>query len=218
MATTLEVGVIGLGKFGLQLARTLHGLGHKVIGLDAAEGRISLAGDELDQVFRADAADVDVLRELRFQDLDCVVVSVGKAMELSLSITLNLQELGVRKIWVKASSIEHRKILKRLGVDHAILPEHDVATLTAHQLVNPGMLDFVPRYGGILMQELVVDDWAGKTLVELNLMNSARVLVLATRKHGTHEYVFVPMASTLLEKGDEVMVVGRKDDVLKLLP
>ena len=217
MARTMEIGVIGLGKFGLQLALTLTSLGHKVVGLDATESRLHLAESELDQVFRADATDTEVLRELRFQDLDCVVVSVGKSMELSLIITLNLQELGVRRIWVKAVNNEHRKILKRLGVDHAVVPEHDAAILTAHQLANPGMLDFVPHYGGILMQELQVKVWAGKCLRDLNLMNEARVLVLAVRARGQKDYVFVPKADTRLEEGDQVMVVGRKDDVLKLI-
>ena len=217
MPKKLEVGVIGLGKFGLHFALTLTQLGHKVVGLDDSEARLHLAEAELAQVFRADATDTEVLRELRFQDLDCVVVSVGKSMELSLTITLNLQELGVRRIWVKAVNAEHRKILKRLGVDHAVVPEIDAAALTAHQLDNPGMLDFVPRYGGILMQQLTVNNWAGKRLRDLDLMNNARVLVLAVRPFAEKEFRFVPKADTLLERNDEIMIVGQKDDVLRLL-
>lgn len=213
-----EVGVIGLGKFGLEMAATLVSLGHKVLGVDTSESRVHLAQDVLEHVYRIDAADTAVLRQLRFQDLEYVIISVGQAMDMSLSITLNVQELGVPHVWVKATSTEHRKILKRLGVEHAILPEHDVATLAAHRLGNPGLLDRIPRYGGILVQELSVDKWAGKNLIELNLMNTAEVLVLAVRRSEETDYTFVPRAHTRLEKGDVLMVVGKQENVLKLLP
>ena len=213
-----EVGVIGLGKFGMEMAVTLTSLGHRVIGVDTSEARVHLAQEVLENVFRIDAADTAVLRQLRFQDLEYVVISVGGAMDMSLTITLNVQELGVPHIWVKASSAEHRKILKRLGVEHAILPEHDVATLSAHRLGNPGLLDRIPRYGGILVQELRVDKWAGKTLVDLNLTSEAGVLVLAVRGANEADYDFVPKAQTRLAAGDLLMVVGKQENVLKLLP
>jgi len=106
---------------------------------------------------------------LHVQDLDWVVISVGQSVEQSLSITLNVQELGGPKIWVKASNEEHKKILQRLHVTRAMVPETEAAVMAAHQLTHPGMLDLIPKYGGIAIQELRVEQWDGKTLVELNL-------------------------------------------------
>lgn len=214
----LEIGVIGLGKFGLQMARTLVQLGHTVVGVDDSEARVQLAQQVLDTVYKADATNSAALKSLRFQDLDCVMVSVGQAMEKSLSITLNLQELDIPRIWVKATNAEHRKILRRLGVDHAILPEHDAATMAAHQLSNPGMLDLIPKYGGILVQELTVDRWSGKTLLELNLMSQHEVMVIGVRAADSHDYRFVPPARTELHRGDVLIVVGRQANVKNLHP
>lgn len=216
MRKQLEIGVIGLGKFGLQLARTLVSLGHKVVGVDMSETRTHQAQDSIDQVYRADASDMNVLRQLRFQDLDCAVVSVGQSMETSLTVILNLQDLHLPRIWVKAVNLEHRKILKRLGVHEAIVPEHDVATLTAHRLDNPGMLDLIPQYGGILLQECPVHHWAGKNLMDLDLMNRNAVLVLAVRKESEQIWQFVPRAHTLLAKGDTLMLVGKQENILAL--
>ena len=221
MATPkLEIGVIGLGKFGLQVSRTLVELGHSVVGIDSTEGRIRQAQDILSQVYQGNAADPAVLQQLRFQDLDCVIVSVGNSMETSLLVTLNLQEIGVRKIWVKAVSTEHKKVLTRLGVDHVILPEHDVATHLAHRLVNPGMLDLLPLGGGgqILLQELTVDKWAGRTLLDLRLANEHGVMVVAVKPAAFHEYRFVPAAHEVLQQGDKLVVIGRHEDVLRLEP
>ena len=100
---TLEIGIIGLGKFGLRMATTLASLGHTVIGIDMSDARVQLAEEQLDTVYKADATSLSVLRSLHVQDLDWVVISVGEGVEQSLSITLNIQELGGPKIWVKAS-------------------------------------------------------------------------------------------------------------------
>lgn len=158
---TLEIGIIGLGKFGLRMATTLASMGHTVIGIDMSDARVQLAEELLDTVYKADATSLSVLRSLHVQDLDWVVISVGEGVEQSLSITLNVQELGGPKIWVKASNEEHKKILQRLHVDRAIVPEMEAAVMAAHQLCHPGMLDLIPKYGGIAIQELRVDNWHG---------------------------------------------------------
>ncbi len=212
-----EVGVVGLGKFGLQMARTLAQLGHHVVGVDENAARVDTAQEILQTVYRADATQLSVLKALHFQDLDCVMVSVGSAVEKSLSVVLNLQELDVQRIWAKANSEEHRKILNRLGVHNAILPEHDAASLAAHQLCSPGMLDLIPRYGGILVQELTVDRWTGKTLLDLNLIRTHEVMVIGVRGADSEEYVFVPSAQTRLERGDILLVVGRQANVRNLV-
>ena len=194
----LDVGVIGLGKFGLELALTLSELGHNVVGLDAHEERVRMAQDDLATVYRGNATDITVLRQLRFEDLDTVVVSVGDSMEASLLIVLALQELHVRNIHVKANSLEYQKILNRLG--------------------TPGMLDVLPLGDGVLVRELTVDAWDGKTLNELALPTKHRVIALALRGKGGQHYHFVPAPDQPLSSGDRMVVLGQIEHVLKLNP
>lgn len=214
----LEIGVIGLGKFGLRMATTLASLGHTVVGIDMSETRVQLAEEALDSVYKADATNIAVLRSLHVQDLDWAVISVGQSVEQSLSITLNVQELDGPKIWVKASNEEHRKILQRLRVDRAMVPETEAAVMAAHQLTHPGMLDLIPKYGGIAIQELKVQEWDGKTLVELNLMQRFNVMVMGIRPRGERAFIFVPPARTVLHKGDTLVVAGRADAMEDLTP
>ena len=215
---TLEIGIIGLGKFGLRMATTLASMGHTVIGIDMSDARVQLAEELLDTVYKADATSLSVLRSLHVQDLDWVVISVGEGVEQSLSITLNVQELGGPKIWVKASNEEHKKILQRLHVDRAIVPEMEAAVMAAHQLCHPGMLDLIPKYGGIAIQELEVDNWDGKTLVELNLMQEHAVMVMGIRPVGEDSFIFVPPARTTLHRGDRLVLAGRSAFMGKLRP
>ena len=173
-----------------------------------SDARVQLAEELLDTVYKADATSLSVLRSLHVQDLDWVVISVGEGVEQSLSITLNVQELGGPKIWVKASNEEHKKILQRLHVDRAIVPEMEAAV----------MLDLIPKYGGIAIQELRVDNWHGRTLVDLNLIQSFGVMVMGIRPAGERAFQFVPPALTVLHKGDTLVVAGRADAVRKLEP
>ena len=214
----LEVGVIGLGKFGLQLGTSLMGFGHSVIGIDEDPGRVRLAQDMLTKVYEGDAADMDVLKQLRFQDLDTVAVSVGRSMDASILVCLNLQELGVKKIITKAINLAHAKVLTRLGVHKVVQPEVDVAKQVAMRLHNPGMLELLPVGGGILVQELIVGDWEGKTLIDLGLMTRHKVLVLAIQQQGDDQLRFVPDPSAVLAKGDKLVVVGSQEAVLSLVP
>ena len=214
----LEIGIIGLGKFGLRMATTLVSLGHTVVGIDMSETRVQLAEETLNSVYRADATNISVLRSLHTQDLDWVVISVGQSVEQSLNVTLNVQELGGPKILVKASNEEHRKILQRLGVDRALVPETDAAVMAAHQLTYPGMLDLIPKYGGIAIQELRVDHWDGKTLVDLNLMQRFNVMVMGIRPVGERSFIFVPPARTVLHRGHTLVVAGRAESMGDLQP
>lgn len=214
----LEVGVIGLGKFGMQLGATLTELGHRVVGLDEGEGRVRMAQEMLSRVYRGDATDRTVLEQLRFQDMDCVVVSVGHSMETSILVALNLHDLKVKNTIVKAISPEHRKVLLRLGVHRVVQPEVDVAVQTAHRLANPGMLDFLPLGGGVLLQEVVVEAWAGKALAELDLTNRHGVMVVAKKSATDKDFSFVPDPRASLAQGDSLVLIGKPEAILALEP
>ncbi len=217
MRKKLDVGVIGLGKFGLPLAKALAEHGHTVVGVDASETRIRQAQGELNQVYVANATDTTALRQLRFQDLDMVIVSVGSSMEASLLIVFNLLEMGMRSLAVKAITPEHKKILQRLGVENIIQPEQDAALTLAHRITNPGMLDMLQLGGGVLLQELEVDKWAGKTLMELQLTGKG-IMVVAIRQPEDADYTFVPPADQPLRKGATLAAIGKEQDVLALVP
>lgn len=215
MKESKEIGIIGLGKFGMQLGASLTELGHKVIGIDMDPEKARLAQDSFTQAYVANATEKNALIQLQFQDLDTVAVSVGEAMDTSILVTLNLHELGVKNIIAKAISPAHRRVLKRLGAHHVVQPEIDVARHTAHRLSTPGLLDFLPVGGGVLLQELVVDKWDGKSLIELNLRNGG-VLVAAVRRPPDKEYSFVPDPSLPLAKGDRLLIIGKEKAVADL--
>ena len=131
MAKKVQVGIIGLGKFGLALGKALVDLGHEVLGLDDSEDKVKKAHTILTSVYRADATNKATLEQLGMAELDHVVISVGGSMESSLLIALYFKELGLENLWVKAINEDHEKLLRMLGVEHVVIPERYAAQLLA---------------------------------------------------------------------------------------
>ncbi len=215
MTKKIDVGVIGLGKFGLSLATSLRELGHNVLGVDADEVKVRRAQEFLPQVYQADGTDKTALEQLGFSELDYVMVSIGNSMEGSILVSLNLQDIKAKKIWVKAISPEHEKVLNRLGVHFVVFPEKYVARQLAHRMAVPGILDYLPLGEGILVQEVAVGNWTGKTLRQLNLPPRFDVQVVAIKRSGRDKYQFVPRADASLNEGDTLVLLGNAENVMK---
>lgn len=213
----MDAGIIGLGKFGLQLGKSLTELGNTCIGIDIDSSRAYHARDVLSQVYEGDATDIETLAVLKFQTLDMVAVTIGNHLEASILTVLALQELETPRIIVKASNPMHTKVLERLGISLIVQPEIDEAKRLALKLDNPGLVDLLPIGRGVVVQEADVENWAGKSLRELNVRGSSNVLVAAVRENGAPAYRFVPDPARKLKAGDSLLLMGYGDDMRKVL-
>ena len=211
-----EFGVVGLGKFGLSLAKSLMHHGQTVVGVDSDPEKVKVASEVLTQAYQAEAVDKVALKQLSLAELPSVIVSTGQSMEASILITLFLKELGCRKVTVKAMSRDHEKVLRKVGADEVIFPERYAAEQLAAKLAVPGLIDYLPLGTNVILKELTVDRWSGKTLRELNLTNSFGIQVVAVRGAEEQQFVFVPKADQPLQKGDVLAVIGRGENLMGL--
>jgi trk system potassium uptake protein len=162
--------------------------------------------------------DKTALEQLGFGELPQVIVSTGHNMEASILITLFLKELGCRNVTVKAVSRDHEKVLTKVGADAVIFPERYAAEQLAAKLAVPGLIDYLPLGTNVILKELTVERWAGKTLRELNLTNEFGIQVVAVKGLEEKQFVFVPKADQPLTKGDVLAVIGQGDKLLDLAP
>jgi trk system potassium uptake protein TrkA len=213
-----EFGVVGLGKFGLSLAESLMKHGQQVVGVDCDPDKVKAASELLTHAYQAEAVDKTALEQLGFGELPEVIVSTGHSMEASILVTLFLKELGCRNVTVKAISRDHEKVLRKVGAASVIFPERYAAEQLAAKLAVPGLIDYLPLGTNVILKELVVDKWAGKTLRELNLTNTYGIQVVAVRGGEEKQFAFVPKADEPLQKGDTLAVVGQGDKLLDLAP
>lgn len=211
------VGVIGLGKFGFKLGQTLVNLGEKVVGLDNDPEKVKRAQNVFTQVYQADASQKEVLDQLGFSDLVHVLISVGDSVAASSMITMYLKELGVPKVWVKAVTADHEKLLRKVGADEVIIPEHMAAQQLANRIAKPGFIEYLPFDKNMVIREMVVNRWAGNTIKQLDIANQFDIQIIAIRKKKGEAFQFIPRGDTLLERDDTLVVIGKGATLDKLV-
>jgi trk system potassium uptake protein TrkA len=218
MSPKLQVGIIGLGKFGFRFGKTLVQLGHDVVGIDVNPDHIRRAQQVFTQVYQADAMDKKALEQIGFREMTHALVSVGESIEASTMISMYLKELGVSQVWVKGVNTDHEKLLRKIGVDEVIIPEHMAAKDFANRLAIPGFIEYLPFDQNVALKQLVVDKWAGKTLRQIDLTNTYSIQVVAVKKTGEPRFRYIPKADDPLEKEDTLVVIGTTERLALIKP
>lgn len=177
----LTIAVIGLGRFGKSVARSLSHLGHEVLGIDRSEAVVQSLSEELTHVVEADSTDTVTLRRLGLAEVDHAVVGIGD-VEASALTVVALTDLGVRDIWAKAISVNHGRILERMGAAHVMYPEAAMGERVAH-LVTGKMIDFIEFEDGYaIVKTRVPRQLAGKSLAETDVRKSYGITVVAVKR------------------------------------
>lgn len=207
--------VIGLGRFGSSIAKTLYSLGNDVLAIDADEDVIQNIADSVTHAVQADATDENSLRTLGISNFDVAVVTIGSKVQASIMAALLAKDLGVKYILAKAHSELHAKVLKKIGVDRVIFPERDMGVRVAHNLVSTNILDYIELSSDYSIAEIASpEEWYGKTLEELNMRSKYGINVMAIKKN--HEVNISPSAEDVIEPDDIVVAIGGIEELNKL--
>ncbi|WP_236051652.1 potassium channel family protein [Nonomuraea cypriaca] len=205
------VVVIGLGRFGTSLALELTRRGTEVLAIDNRPKITQALAGRITQIATADATDIEALRQLGVADFYQAVVAIGGDIEASILTTSLLVELEVNDIWAKAISIQHGRILDRIGAHHVVFPEHDMGERVAH-LVSGRMLDYMQVDENFaLAKTQPPKDYVGVPLGRSNLRRKYGVTIVAVKAPG-EEFTYAT-ADTELSYGDVILVSGRTEAV-----
>ena len=215
MASNKQFVVIGLGRFGESVAKTLYSLGHDVLVIDMDEDSIQEISDSVTHAVQMDATDESALKTLGLRNFDVAVVTTGSNIQASVMATLLVKELGVKYIIAKGQSDLHAKVLYKIGADRVILPEKDMGVKVAHNLVSSSILDFIelsPDYS--IMELRVLNKWSGKTLKELKLRSSYGINIMAIKRGDDID--ISPKAEDILLEDDIIVAIGSTSDLSDL--
>jgi trk system potassium uptake protein len=209
--TKADIMVVGLGRFGSAASESLINLGQDVIGVDADGRLVQRHANLLTDVVQADATDLDAMRLIGAQDVGTAIVAIGTDVEASILCASVLLELGVPRVWAKAVSERHGRILERLGVHRVVFPERDMGDRVAHGLVGLA-IDFVLIGADFAMAETTAPKEAlGGTLAEVGLRSRYDVTVVCTKQPGGRFSLTTP--ETVLRPDDTLLVIGEKENV-----
>ena len=202
--------VVGLGRFGTEVARMLCRQGCEVLAIDVSSDLVQQVSDDVTQAVVADARDQEVLRALGAKDFDCGIVAIGGNLGDSVLATMNLKELQVPYVVCKAHDETHRQVLQKLGADRVVIPEKENADRLAKSLSSPNVLDYIELsedYGIIEVPAPAI--WADKSLIELNVRAKLGVNILAVKRAG--EISVSPAADFRIAQNDVLVVLGNTE-------
>lgn len=207
--------IIGLGRFGSSIAKTLYSLGNDVLAIDKDEDVVQEIADSVTHAVQLDATDENALRSLGIRNFDVAVVTIGDNIQSSVMATLLVKELGVKYIIAKGHSDLHAKVLYKIGADRVILPEKDMGVRVAHNLVSANILDYIELSEDYSVMEIqVLDDWTGRTLNDLRLRSKYGINVMAIKRGD--DVNLSPSAEDIVEENDIIVAIGSAEDLSRL--
>ena len=213
-----QFAVIGLGRFGRAVCETLHANGYEVLGVDQDSKLVEeiLADRVVTNAISFDSTDDTALREAGIFEIETVIVAIGNYLKESIITCLNLKEAGVKSVVAKVSSDTHEKILRRLGVDLIVFPEHEAGRDLAFRLTSPNIVDrFKLDPDNSIVEIVTPDSFCNKTLAELQLRKHYGVNVLAI---GSEEkFTINPSPQERLKTGMILVIIGLNEDIQRLV-
>lgn len=210
---TQEFAVIGLGRFGISVARTLVERGHTVLGLDRDPAIVQRFADQVTQALSLDSSDEEALREVDIASYGTVIVAIGQNFEANLMTTVALKSLGVQSVICKATTMVHRDILLRVGADRVVLPEHDGGRRIAEELSMPEILHEIPLPGDKRLTELLIPS----TMVGHPVSGAVEGYEISVVALVRGEKVLVhPPRYEVLQESDVLIVIGTAEDIERL--
>lgn len=200
--------VIGLGRFGGSVCKTLADAGQEVLAIDKYESRVNDYKDIATQAVVADAQDEYVLRSLGIRNVDHVIVAIGEDIQASILVTLMVKEQGVKYVTAKAQNEYHAKVLEKLGVDRVVHPERDMGVRIGRSLTSKNMVDYLDLDANFKLAEILITnpEFVGKSLAEMDFRDRYGLNVIALA-HSRQEMV-LPSAGDVLTENDSILVAG----------
>jgi len=209
--------IIGLGNFGYYLATYLYDKGQEILAIDKNPDRVQKIKDQVSQAVVADATDRKTLEILGVKDMDAAIVCIGSDLKDSILTTLTLKDIGVKMILAKALSENHGRILLKVGASDILFPEKDLAISLAERLNNPNILDYLPFLEGYSIIQLATpDEFIGKSLSEIDIINRFGVMVVAVKEIIPERLNMIPTGKFILKDSDILILLGPIESLDKL--
>lgn len=166
------IAIIGLGKFGFYIAKSLSRLNIKVIAVDNDEQKVQEIAEYIDNAFVIDSTNKQALEEVGIYNLDTVIVSIGEHIEASILTVMALKDLGNQNIIAKAITSIHGEILSKIGAFKVIYPEKIAGRILVKQLIENIKVEEIDISNSIKMLKLVANKYClNKTIEEIEAEN-----------------------------------------------
>jgi trk system potassium uptake protein len=212
MVVRKNFAVIGLGRFGGSICRTLSDEGFEVLAIDKNEERVNAYAMIASHAAVGDTTDETVLKSLGIRNFDHVIVAIGDDIQSSILTTLILKELGVTHITVKAQNDYHEKVLMKIGADKVVHPERDMGRRIAHNMASSSVLDYLELSDEHSIVEIVSNSKiSGHTIIDLDIRKKYGLNIVAIKRG--MDIIVSPKPNEDIRANDVLIVIGTDEDI-----
>ena len=209
------IGVIGLGRFGSSIAKTLYDLGHKVLAIDNNIANVEHISNHVTWARQIEYT-LNHFKECGIVDCNTVVVAIGHSFEENVLVTMMMKELKVKNVIARSIDDIHTAILQKIGVDRIINPEVAMGTRLANQIVSSDILELIEISPEFCVEQFkATKEMFGKSLADLNLRKHYEVVVVAIKRKD--ELIIIPPKDEKILEEDLLIVILRTANLKTLM-
>ncbi|MDD6201727.1 MAG: TrkA family potassium uptake protein [Lachnospiraceae bacterium] len=206
--------LIGLGRFGKQIAVKLSELNQEVMAVDKNEERVESVMAYATSTQIGDSTNYEFMRSLGIGNFDVCIVTIASDFQGSLETTSLLKELGAKQVISRAATDVQAKFLLRNGADEIVYPEKQLANWTAIRYSSEHIFDYIELDKDYAIFEIEVPaSWVGKTIGEINIRKKYNINIMALKKDEKMELTI--SSETKLEEDHTLLVLGNSRDIQK---
>ena len=201
-----QFAVLGLGKFGRSVTKTLFENGFNVLCCDMDEHVVQEASAYSTHAYLADASDKSALQKIGIGNFDVVIIALSADFEAAAITATIVKEMGVGYILAKANGPRQKQILEVIGVDRVVLPEKEMGEKIAYGFMTNDLMEYIHRSDQYDIIEMKPQpEWLGKSLQKLRLRQTEGINIIAIIRD--EEVLAVLDAQTELLADDNLIVL-----------
>ena len=212
----MYVLIVGGGKVGWNLARELIEKGEEVTLIESDRRRYLVIEQELEHAVQyGDGTELWVLERAGIQRADLVIAVTGDDEDNLLICQVAKEKYLCERIIARCNNPRNLTHFKLLGIQPAVSATDLILRLIEHEVPRYGLVHLLdlPEERLEIIELVVADDApaAGKRVADVTLPEGA--LVISVLRDGAG---FVPTGETVVEAGDEVLIVldpGLEEDI-----
>lgn len=213
--------IIGIGQFGFYLAKRLYDMGYEVIAIDKNEKAVREVKPYCSRAIIGDVTEKKLLEDLDPSDMDAVIIGIGSSIDSSILAVQYLLDLGVgkEKIFAKAVSEEHKKLLEKVGVNRAIFPEKEAADNMVFMIKESDVVEESFSLGeeAQILEIAAPNSFVGKRLEELDLINKYSIVVVGIKDKLNDKLLCPPTKDYLIKDSDALIIAGNEKNLRRLM-
>lgn len=214
MVKNKQFAVIGLGRFGTAVTKTLVENGFDVMCCDKNMSIVKQMEPYVTKVLQIDITQESAAMSLGLNNFDVVIIAIGDSLESSVMATMYAKEAGVKTVIVKAQTLAEKKILEKMGADKVVMPEVDSGCRLAVSLTTTNVIEYISFSEKFAMAEIApLKDWENKTLIEADIRAKYGFNVVAI-KDGDN-FIVSPVPNTIIKAHHILVVIGESKQIQK---